>query len=139
MTTALAFFASSADIAVFHFSIHNPVHHFVLIPWYDDVFPQRRGYTMYMAYSVSDRPGEVNPSYNIRKYIDGSSGQTKGYKDTWTHDELLFMLRSLFNSDTAWSQYFLTGKNHRAEKISVYKYENIQIQKALTRLRRVRK
>ena len=137
---ALNFSFFKHETAVFHFAIETPlVHHFALIPWYDERQPNGRGYNMYMAYAVDDgRGGNGGPgAYTVGQYVAKTVGLAKPYQDVWTDGELLVMLKALFTSDAAWSQYFLNGTKSLVNKLTVYKYESIEIYKALKQIRRL--
>lgn len=141
LRTALGFAFATSETAMFHFRVEGvkgytfdrqvsrmnnpPVHHFAVIPWHDVSTLHGRAYTVFMAYANT---------YTLSKYIDRAAGLAQPYKDVWTMDELLIMLRRLCTSEGAWSDYFKNGLRSQVNKMICYKYESVQLEKAFARL-----
>lgn len=120
----------TSQTAVWHF-MTDPIHHFVVIPWYDQSLPGW-SYTLLMAYENG---------YTIRDYIQSAPGRMsrplrRGYREAWSASELMDMLSALLNSQAAWGDYFLTGTENEVRSITCYKYKLISVTNALTNVTR---
>lgn len=127
----IAFSGSPSDTAVWHFGSSSPVHHFVVMPWYQYTAPVGFVYTVFMAYENK---------YNLGEYIDGAGNFAPtgalGYKTAWTFDELKTMLHDLVTSNTAWEDYFGHVGPARTMTLTCNKYNTARISTAMVNLRR---
>lgn len=115
---------------VWHF-MTTPVHHFVVIPWYNQS-PPGWSYTVFMAFEGK---------YVLREYLQNARGNMSqtlknGYKDEWTVSELADMFINLRTKDTAWGDYFEHGQSKSIAKIIYYKYDVITLEKALANVKK---
>lgn len=127
----IAFGSSPSETAVWHFSSGSPVHHFVVMPWYQHIAPMGMVYTVFMAYEKK---------YSFGQYVDGTGGIAPtgalGYKTAWTFDELKTMLRDLVTSNTAWQDYFGRVGPTRTMALDCYKYHPLNISTAIANVKR---
>ncbi|WP_020406600.1 hypothetical protein [Hahella ganghwensis] len=76
-------FEGNSYTAVWHFMLENPVHHFVVVPWYQHTTPEQgQFYTVLMAWENK---------YTLNQYINGTNGAptgAKGYKAKWTAEQV---------------------------------------------------
>ncbi|WP_235775090.1 hypothetical protein [Pectobacterium brasiliense] len=71
---ALDFPSTDSKTSVWHFLVGPTVHHFVVIPWYQDRISQEPVYTVFMAYENE---------YSVEKYVKHTApapSGAKGYK-----------------------------------------------------------
>ena len=116
---------SNDQTAVWHFAM-TPVHHFVVVPWYDGNVPEWV-YTIWMAYENR---------YIVDDYVHGRSPapavEGTGYKEIWSKNNLSTMLEELLTQSTAWQNYFGTVGAKQATQIEYYKYKMTSLSSAIT-------
>ncbi len=130
IANAIAFGQANSETEVWHFlvsetGIKTAVHHFVVIPWYNDI-ARYTSYTIYMAYEKSD----FFLGYSLNDYINkinSSPRGEKGYKLSRTAKEMSEMLYELLYEDDSWELYFGQGGGNKANKIKYWKYRTIPI------------
>lgn len=122
---ALDFPSTDSKTSVWHFLVEPTVHHFVVIPWYQDRISQEPVYTVFMAYEK-----EYSVSEYVKHTAPAPSG-AKGYKKIWTKSDLSKMFSDLLTSDTAWEEYFGPTGKPKAQKITYWKYKVIPLDTAI--------
>jgi hypothetical protein len=129
-----------SQTAVWHFMVlgapdpgssRPAVHHFVVVPWYNQS-PPGWSYTVFMAYENS---------YTIRQYTQSAPGNMaqalrSGYREEWSASEFADMLSDLLANPAAWGDYFLHGASKGVQSISCYKYAAISVEAALANVAR---
>lgn len=120
----------TSQTAVWHFAT-DPVHHFVVVPWYNQSSPGW-SYSVFMAYENQ---------YTIREYIQNAPGRMsralkKGYREEWSANEVVDMIFNLLGDKKAWGDYFQRDAEKEVKSIKCYKYENISVDRALANLGR---
>jgi hypothetical protein len=130
LNNIIRFDGTYAQTAVWHFAT-DPVHHFVVVPWYNQS-PPGWSYSVFMAYEHQ---------YTIREYIQSAPGRmsqslNKGYREEWSITEVVDMLLALLDDKKAWGKYFLHGVDNEVKSITCYKYDVISIDKALANLKK---
>ena len=117
------------ETAVWHFQTVGTVHHFVIVPWYNQSLPGWT-YTVFMAYENK---------YSLREYIQNAPVRGSGhrlsrpYRDEWSSPEIVDMLLAVLTGEDAWKDYF-SDTSHKPTSINCYKYKNIAINDASVRL-----
>ena len=123
---AVGFSGANSETAVWHFLL-DPVHHFVVVPWYRQQSPHGQVYTVFMAYE---------DKYSLGKYVNGTAPAPavggKGYKSEWTVNQLSTMFSDLLTSNTAWEEYFGNVGATKATKITYWKYKVTSLQSAIS-------
>ncbi|MGR4041670.1 hypothetical protein [Pseudomonas sp. 910_21] len=138
---AILFNDDRSKTAVWHFAIESPVHHFVVIPWYNPSSGAMytKVYTVFMAYELKKETGKKG--YTVREYVEKAppapSG-TKGYKKSWTETELSTMLSDLLTKENAWEDYFGKVGKAQAKKIHYYKYKITTLNSAVSNVNQYR-
>jgi hypothetical protein len=132
INTVIGFNGANSETAVWHFSLIGPVHHFVVVPWYQHKRPHGQVYSVFMAYENK---------YTLQQYVHGTGGfvpaiKKMGYKDAWTISQLSTMLSTLLTSNKAWQDYFgKVGITHPATKITCWKYRTITLKSAIANVK----
>ncbi|HEC5301889.1 TPA: hypothetical protein QCG78_004487 [Enterobacter asburiae] len=125
INSALGFIGANSETAVWHFLLGPTVHHFVIIPWYQQSPPQGIVYTLFMAdenkYPVGSYVGKTPPA---------PTG-TSGYKKVWTTSNLNTMFTELLTNEGAWEKYFGTAGPSQANKITYWKYKTTTLTSAI--------
>lgn len=115
---AVGFGGANSETAVWHFLTGSPVHHFVVVPWYQHESPQSWVYTVFMAYE---------DKYSLGEYVEGKAPAPatggKGYKTVWTVSQLSTMLSDLLTRKEAWEEYFGKVGPAQATKLTYWKYK----------------
>ena len=120
--------ATSQHSGVWHFLL-DPVHHFIVIPWLKVDHPAGQVYTVLMAYEGK---------YTLEEYVKGQKKAPRsgsGYKPFWSQAELSDMLYELLTSGSAWERYFGDVGAAHATKITYWKYQYVDISKAIERVK----
>jgi hypothetical protein len=117
----------TTETAVWHFSTRPTVHHFVVIPWYNQTEPGWC-YAMFMAYEGAYRfkhyanPQPADNNHNV---------PPNGYRADRSIVEIVDMLMAIVANGGAWQQYFASNiHNAHVTDISLYKYPNISLANA---------
>jgi hypothetical protein len=123
----LWFNGSQAETAVWHFYTLPTLHHFVVIPWYNQD-PPGRSYTVFMAYENQ---------YTLKNYIDkapgwmGNYALEKGFEDERTYGDIMAMMKGVLKNEGAWQAYFSSRKNLPVDTIMCFKYPKISLADAI--------
>jgi hypothetical protein len=133
IAAVIGFGGANSETAVWHF-MTQPIHHFVVVPWYNHQVPQGQAYTVFMAFENQ---------YTVGQYIDNERGHMQrplvnGYRDLWTPTDLKGMLTALLTTNTAWANYFQYGHNNTVNSIACYKYDIISVDKAVANVNQYR-
>ncbi|HAT4912357.1 TPA: hypothetical protein JHJ70_005616 [Serratia marcescens] len=129
---ALGFSGANSETAVWHFMIGPPVHHFVVIPWYQHTAPHGRVYTVFMAYENR---------YSVGGYVQHTPpapSAVKGYRTVWSVTDLGQMFSDLLTSATAWQTYFGAVGAAQANKITYWKYKVTSLDSAVANVNKYR-
>jgi len=121
----IGFSGYSGETALWHFATNNPVHHFVVIPWYNTNLPTVVEYTVFMAYENQ---------YKVREYVTRTAPaptDANGYKPSWSAEQISTMLTELLTRQDAWEKYFGQVGAAKAGNIVCYKYKKIELDKAI--------
>ena len=111
--------------AVWHARL-DPVHHFVIVPWYNQMGTPQQYYAVYMAYESYNSQGAFN-GYNMGAYI-GRTGRAPhnhafGFNPNRHINNLITMFSSLLEEGPdAWGRYFGNVPLRNAQRITLYKY-----------------
>lgn len=128
---AISFSGANSETAVWHFYSPNPVHHFVVIPWYKHDAPHGRVYAVFMAYEKK---------YTLLEYVKGTGSAPavggKGYKAGWTPSELSTMLSDLLMKGAAWQDYFGQVGEDKTVKITYWKYKVTTLGSAIAKVKK---
>lgn len=129
---AVGFIGANSETAVWHFLLSPVVHHFVVVPWYNQESPHGQVYTVFMAYENK---------YSLGQYVKGTPPPApplggKGYKEIWTVSQLSTMFSDLLTSSKAWEEYFGKVGAAQANKIMYWKYKVISLQSAISNVER---
>jgi hypothetical protein len=137
---ALSISNTQSQVALWHFQMENPLHHFSVIPWYDLSTAGARRYCVLMSYSAA---GGVN--YTLGNYLDrvapAATAAPGRYKNNRNSDEFTTMLTALVGAgDTVaayqanWAAYFGLGTPAAASPIRYWKYAVISAETALANM-----
>lgn len=132
ISNVIGFGGANSETAVWHFEVVEPVHHFVVVPWYRHDSPHGQVYTVFMAWENK---------YNLEDYVRGvgvfvpASGGM-GYKTAWTPSELSTMLSDLLAGGRAWQDYFGQVGAGLATTIKCWKYKTITLKSAISNVGR---
>lgn len=128
---AIGFGGANSETAVWHFYSPNPVHHFVVVPWYKHDFPHGQVYAVFMAYEKK---------YTLQKYVQGTGSAPaiggNGYKMAWTPSELSTMFSDLLTKGAAWQDYFGQVGEDKTVKLTYWKYKTTTLRAAIANVRR---
>jgi len=129
---AIGFTGSNGETAVYHFQT-KPTHHFVVVPWYNHGANHGQVYSVFMAYENNYTVDEY-----IRKAGRAPSGN-KGYRDLWTIQQLVAMLKAIAlgstaNKRNAWRDFFAPYDIHAATSVEYYKYPVKSLDSAMKKL-----
>lgn len=122
---------ANSETEVWHFSIVEPLHHFVVVPWYKHDAPHGQVYTVFMAWENK---------YTLQRYVGGTGGLAPtlggtGYKMAWTPSELTTMLSDLLAGGRAWQDYFGQVGAGSTKSINCWKYRTITLKSAISNVR----
>ena len=123
---------ANSETEVWHFSVVEPLHHFVVVPWYRHESPHGQVYTVFMAWENR---------YTLQRYVEGTGGLAPalggtGYKTAWTPSELSTMLSDLLAGGRAWQDYFGQVGAGSATLIKCWKYKTITLKSAISNVGR---
>lgn len=129
INSALGFIGANSETAVWHFLLGPTVHHFVIIPWYQQSLPQGIVYTLFMAYEdkylVGDYVGKTTPA----------PAGIYGYKRVWTTRDLNTMFTDLLTNPGAWEGYLGAVGESQASKITYWKYKTTTLTSAIANVK----
>lgn len=136
ISEVVGFGGSNSETAVWHFEL-TPVHHFVVVPWYNHDAPHGQVYTVFMAYenyySLGQYINGINVVRNVnRPPLPGGDG----YKLAWTVTELSTMLSDLLTDGGAWQRYFGQVGAAQATEMHCWKYKTITLRTAIANVNR---
>ncbi len=110
------------ETAVWHFSTEPTVHHFVIMPWYNQDSPGWC-YAMFMAYENT---------YRFKHYANppptSANVPANGFRADRSITEIIDMLSAILKNNGAWKQYFAANvDNANVTAIHFYKYPKISL------------
>lgn len=131
IATAIGFGGAQSETAVWHFQT-EPVHHFVLVAWYDEI-EREQSYSVFMAFEHPNPPVAGQLGYDFFDYVTNTMAHQLeiNHKDKWSAFGLITMLNELLTQDVAWGKYFQRGVNKKVNSITYYKYDFIALDKAI--------
>jgi hypothetical protein len=121
------------QIGLWHITMSDPVHHFVIMPWVRQTNTRAIVYTVFMAYE------QIGGSlYTVGNYVAGAGAAPNhaphGYRQMWTAAELMQMFADLRQTAISRATYFGVAGNAAAAEITCAKYSDVKATTALRRL-----
>ncbi|MEM7211815.1 MAG: hypothetical protein AAF479_07980 [Pseudomonadota bacterium] len=94
------------------------LHYFAVVPWYNS--ENKLVFTIFMAYE---------DQYRLEDYIDNKNGGQLAYPFADSTNESIFrsILKTLFQIDSGWEQFFCKNVKDKVASMSVSKYPPINV------------